>query len=174
MRRVHALFMAVCCTLVVGGQSFAADRSNVGCGIGTQLFEGKDGILSQACAATTNGILGNQTFGITSGTLECAKPAAFTSNERLNEFVGDNMANLAADMSKGHGEYLSTLAVLMDVPVEQRSEVYALLQANFSKIYTSDSVTQFDVLNNIQALMTARAASPSQAATPVQATSTAG
>jgi hypothetical protein len=126
------------------------------------LFEGKDGILSQACAATTNSLLGNQTFGITSGTLDCAKPASFTSNERLNEFVGDNMANLAKDMAQGQGEYLSTLAVLMDVPVEQRPTLYALLQANFSRIYTSDSVTQIDVLNNIQTVMSAHAAAPVQ------------
>lgn len=152
MRRVHALSIALGITLVAGVAS-SADRSNVGCGIGTQLFEGKEGVLSQACAATTNGLFGNQTFGITFGTLECSKPAAFTSDERLNKFVGDNMANLAMDMSKGSGEYLTTLVVLMDVPIEERPEVYRRLQENFSKIYTSGSVTQIDVLNNIEAVL---------------------
>ena len=152
MRRVDALAIAVFGTLLVGGASYA-DKTNTGCGVGTMIFEGKEGVLSQACAATTNGLLGNQTFGITSGTLECTKPATFSSNEKLNKFVGENMANLAMDMSKGSGEYLTTLAVLMDVPVPERSQVYHLLQANFSKIYTSDSVTQVDVLNNIEAVL---------------------
>ena len=152
MKTVHVLTIA-CGLMLVAGAASAADKSNVGCGIGTQIFEGKEGVLSQACAATTNGLFGNQTFGITSGTLDCAKPASFTSNERLNKFVGDNMANLALDMSKGSGEYLTTLAVLMDVPVEERAELYHVLQANFAKIYTSPSVTQIDVLNNIEALL---------------------
>ncbi len=56
-------------------------------GIGTLIFEGKDGLLSQVCAGTTNGILGNQTFGITSGTLNCEKFTAFASNEQLDGFV---------------------------------------------------------------------------------------
>src|SRR5262245_26453581 len=152
MKNVHVLTIAFGLTLVVGAAS-AADKSNVGCGVGTMIFEGKEGVLSRACAATTNGLFGNQTFGITSGTLECAKPASFTSNERLNKFVGDNMANLAMDMSKGSGEYLTTLAVLMDVPVAERAQLYQRLQANFAKIYTSPSVTQVDVLNNIEAVL---------------------
>lgn len=117
------------------------------------LFEGKDGLISQVFAATTNGTFGNQTFGITSGTLNCEKPAALTSNEGLNKFVGDNMANLAMDISKGSGEYLTTLAVLLDVPVAERPRLYSLLQASFSKIYTSENVTHIDVLNNIETVL---------------------
>lgn len=152
MRRVEALAIAVCCTFAICGTSYA-DQSNTGCGVGTMIFEGKDGLASQVCAATTNGTFGNQTFGITSGTVNCTRPAKFASNEQLNKFVGDNMDNLAMDMSKGSGEYLSTLAVLMDVPVAERSHLYSLLQANFSKIYTSESVTHVDVLNNIEAVL---------------------
>jgi hypothetical protein len=153
MRSVQVFALAVFCALALYGAA-SADQSNTGCGIGTQIFEGKDGLLSQVCAATTNGTFGNQTFGITSGTLDCTKPAKFASNQRLNKFIGDNMDNLAMDMSKGGGEYLTTLAVLLDVPVEGRAQFYSLLQTNFSKIYTSESVTHIDVLNNIEAVLT--------------------
>jgi len=119
------------------------------------MFEGKDGLLSQICAVTFNGSFGTQTFGITSGTVNCEKATAFASNEQLNKFVGDNMANLAMDMSKGSGEYLSTLAVLLDVPVAERAHLYSVLQANFSKIYTSEAVTHVDVLNNIETVLSA-------------------
>jgi hypothetical protein len=133
--------------------ALAANTANVGCGIGTMIFEGKDGLLSQACAGTTNGILGNQTFGITSGTLDCAKPAAFTSNQQLDKFIGDNMDQLAMDISRGEGDYLLTLAVLLDVPTEDRAEFNALLQSNFSTIYPDAGVTHTDVLNNLEVVL---------------------
>jgi len=154
MRRVAALAIAILCTFAAVG-AISADQSNTGCGIGTMIFEGKDGLLSQISAATTNGTFGNQTFGITSGTVNCKKASSFVAYEKLNKFVGDNMDNLAMDMSKGSGEYLSTLAVLLDVPVEKRAQLYSVLQTNFSKIYTSESVTHIDVLNNIEAVLSA-------------------
>ncbi len=152
MRRSSVLAITICCALAFAGSAFAS-QSNTGCGIGTMIFEGKDGLLSQICAATTNGTWGNQTFGITSGTLGCTKAPTFVSMQKLNTFVGDNMDNLAMDISKGNGEYLSTLAVLLDVPVEERPQLYSLLQDNFSNIYTSESVTHVDVLNNLEKLL---------------------
>ncbi|MBN1826671.1 MAG: DUF3015 family protein [Candidatus Eisenbacteria bacterium] len=154
MKRIIALGIAACCVAAFAATADAA-RSNTGCGIGTIIFEGKDGLLSQICAATFNGSFGNQTFGITSGTLECEKAPTFVSQEKLNHFVGDNMDNLAMDMSKGSGEYLTTLAVLLDVPVEERPALYAKLQANFSNIYSSEDVTHIDVLNNIEMVLSA-------------------
>ena len=80
------------------------------------VFEGQNGLISQTFAATTNGIFGNQTFGITSGTSNCEQYKTFAYNEKLNTFVADNMDNLARDIARGQGEYLNTLAVLMEVP----------------------------------------------------------
>ena len=153
MKRIGVLSIAICCMVAFCGTALAG-RNNTGCGIGTIIFEGKEGLLSQICAATTNGSFGNQTFGITSGTLECTPAPTFIASEKLNTFVGDNMDNLAMDISRGSGEYLSTLAVLLDVPVEERAEMYSLLQANFSNIYTSEDVTHIDVLNNLESLLT--------------------
>lgn len=143
--------MTIALCLMSYGAVFAA--GNTGCGIGTMIFEGKDGLISQVLAVTTNGIFGNQTFGITSGTLNCAKAASFASNEQLDRFVGDNMDALAMDISRGAGDYLLTLAVLLDVPTEQRPEFYALLQSNFSAIYPDAGVTHTDVLNNLEAVL---------------------
>jgi hypothetical protein len=155
MKRLLGLTLATFCTVAFAGAALAVDRSNVGCGIGSMLFKDQDGVLSHAFAATTNGTFGNQTFGITSGTLECARPASFTSNEKLQTFVSDNMDNLAMDISKGSGEYLTTLAVLMDTPVQARPELYRKLQTNFSAIYSSEAVTSVDVLSNIEKIVTA-------------------
>ena len=47
----------------------AADKGP-GCGWGAMVFDGQSGIGPNVLAATTNGILGNQTFGMTSGTAQ--------------------------------------------------------------------------------------------------------
>jgi hypothetical protein len=130
-----------------------AGQSNTGCGVGTMIMKGQDGLLFQVLAVTTNGIFGNQTFGITTGTLDCQKASKFASNERLNTYVSENMDNLANDIAKGQGEYLNTLAVLMEVPEGSRTTFYSTLQNNFGTIYTSSNVTSADVLQNIETLM---------------------
>ena len=152
MKNVWALSIAVCAMLVQGGLA-EAGRNNTGCGLGTIAFEGKDGLISQVFAATTNGTFGNQTFGITSGTLECERAATLVASEKLNTFVGENMDNLAMDISKGSGEYLTTLAVLLDVPIEERPVFYTLLQSNFASIYPTEGVTHTDVLKNLETVL---------------------
>jgi len=127
----------------------AVPRNNVGCGLGSMVFEGQNGLASQTAAATTNGIFGNQTFGITSGTLECEQFQTFTMNEKVNVFVAENMDSLAKDIARGEGEYLDTMAGLMGMDPDARPGFYALLQSNFSRIYTSPAVTPAEVLSNI-------------------------
>lgn len=152
MRGIIALGIAACCVASIAGMA-AAGPTNTGCGFGSIIFEGNDGLLSQVCAATFNASFGSQTFGITSGTVNCEKAPSFASQENLNRFVGDNMDNLAMDISKGSGEYLTTLAVLLDIPVEERAALYAKLQENFANIYPSEDVTHIDVLNNIERVL---------------------
>lgn len=126
--------------------TFAA---NVGCGLGSIIFKDKDAGLYQVLAVTTNGIFGNQTFGITSGTLECQQPVSFVSNEKLKNFVAVNMDTLAQDMAAGSGESLVTLAELMEVPLDRREAFYASLQTNFTKIFTSSDIQSSQVIDNI-------------------------
>jgi hypothetical protein len=104
--------------------------------------------MSQSLQATTNGFLGNQTFGITSGTLECGTPAKAVSNERLNHFVRFNMDNLAKDIAQGRGESLDAFAELLQIPADQRPAFNAKLQQNFDKVFTSSSVEMAAVIDN--------------------------
>jgi len=149
------LLISVILLFTVSGAAFAAGapRDNCGCGLGTLLFEGKDGLVQQVLAATTNGSFGTQTFGISSGTLECNQPSTFASNEQLNKFVADNMDNLVKDAAMGQGEYVDTLAVLMGVSSLRRAEFSQMLQDNFSNIFTEASVSHVDVIENIAHLM---------------------
>ena len=140
------LFIAVT-TALLSTSSFAG---NVGCGLGNSVIKNQDSVLMQVFAVTTNGTSGNQTFGITSGTSGCAKPAKFVSNDKANEFVAGNMDVLALDISNGQGEALDTLATLLHV---SNPETFAsILQKNFNKIYTSEDVSSANVIDNIVAL----------------------
>ena len=126
-------------------------RDNVGCGLGTMIIgdKGNDSVVMQVLAATTNGTSGNQTFGITSGTLGCKKPSRIVSNDKINKFVADNMDKLAMDISAGHGETLDALAELLKIPADKRASFYAKLKANFDKIYASTAVESADVIDSI-------------------------
>jgi hypothetical protein len=143
--------------LIAGGLMLPATASaqaydtNTGCGLGNQLFKqiGQDKVLYQILAVTTNGILGNQTFGISTGTLGCRAPADFAQNEKVERFVADNMDSLAQDIASGSGESLSTLAELMEVPAESRTAFYSRLQSSFNVIYTSSAVQSADVIEGI-------------------------
>lgn len=128
----------------------ASAKANTGCGLGTVLWANKadNSIISQASQATTNGSFGTQTFGISSGTLECGVPSHFVQDERLNHFVRANMDNLAKDIAQGHGESLDTFAELLQVPAEQRPAFNARLQQNFDKVFTSPSVELAAVIDN--------------------------
>ena len=140
--------------LMASGIAFAGEtRENCGCGLGTLLFDGADGLAQQVLAATTNGSFGTQTFGISSGTLGCNQPPEFASNEQLNNFVAENMDNLAKDAAMGQGEYVDTLAELMDVPGSKRVAFSQMLQENFSNIFTDGSVSHVEVIENISFLM---------------------
>ena len=101
----------------------------------------------QILAVTTNGTSGNQTFGITSGTSGCTKPAKLVSNDKATKFVEANMDALAMDISNGQGESINTLATLLKV--EDKAVFTAKLQNNFEKIYTNTNVTSAEVIDNI-------------------------
>ena len=140
--------------MVIGFSSaLFADQKNYGCGLGSLAWEGNDGLISQVSAATTNGTFGTQTFGITSGTSNCTQYSEWTSNEKVNVFVADNMDSLAKDIAKGKGEHLDTLASLMNVPQKDRTAFSSKLQKNFTRIYTSESVSPTDVVRNIEAVI---------------------
>lgn len=79
-----------------------------GCGLGSLAFGNTPGAV-QILASTTNGTLGTQTFGITSGTSNCG-PSLFA--EGTQHFVEANREALAKDISRGQGESIGTLAAI--------------------------------------------------------------
>ena len=125
-----------------------ADK-DIGCGVGTMVFEGKKGKIFKVLAATTNGTSGNQTFGISTGTLGCDGTDAITSAERLALFIDGNMDGTARDMARGEGDKLAALAEAWGIEQADQPAFYQLTQNNFAHIFTSENVTSKDVLSNL-------------------------
>lgn len=83
-----------------------------GCGLGSVVItENKK--VHQVIAATVNGTLGNQTFGISTGTLNC-KTASLAQKQKAQEiFVHVNYRYLEQEFAQGSGERVGALASLM-------------------------------------------------------------
>ncbi len=153
MKRFFIVVAVAVASLMIAGAAFAAGQAhqNVGCGLGTLLFKNNadNSTILQTFQATTNGIYGNQTFGVTTGTSDCVQPKNFVSNESMKEFMVANMDNLARDIAQGRGETLDAFAELMGVPADKRPEFYAQLQSGFTKIFTAGNVQMASVMDNI-------------------------
>ncbi|EAT11670.1 DUF3015 family protein, partial [Bermanella marisrubri] len=86
-------------------------------------------------AATTNGTSGNQTFGMTSGTLGCEEANGPLKLARV--FMDQNMEQLAVDSARGQGESLEALTTLIGVEQADKVEFSKTLQSNFDSIFVS-------------------------------------
>lgn len=142
--------------MAIGMSSAMAARDNVGCGLGSTLFDGKDGTASQILAVTTNGTSGNQTFGITSGTSGCEEGGVVTASAAVNMFAGNNLDALSRDMSVGQGESLESLAQLMGISAEDKTAFFTATRANYGKIFSADDISAGTMLDNLYQVMAAQ------------------
>ena len=129
----------------------AVHANSAGCGLGAQLFDGQSGLGPNILAATTNGISGNNTFGMSSGTLGC--DANDTVTAAADTFLDANMERVARDMATGEGESLDTLATLMGVEAADKAAFYTASQSNFKTIFSSDDVSSSEVMASLKAVM---------------------
>lgn len=127
--------------------------SDIGCGLGTMVFEGKSGKVFKVLGATTNGTSGNQTFGITFGTLGCDGTGTINSAQKLALFIDGNMDNLARDIAKGEGETLATLSEVWGINEADKSAFNELAQQNFAEVFKSENVTSQEVFTNLNTLV---------------------
>jgi len=140
------ILVSIAAVVALSSAVMAGVNSQTGCGLGSMIIKDDSTAVLLALQATTNGTSGNQTFGITSGTLGCKK-TQFVMNERAEEFVASNMDQLAKEIAQGHGESVDTLAELLEV--SDKASFSASLQANYNSIYTSKNAKMADVLDNI-------------------------
>ena len=144
-------FVAI--ALLAGASSVAMADQDVGCGLGSMLWSGQSGLVPKVLAATTNGTFGNQTFGITTGTLGCQADGVISSRAKLGMFMGTNSERLARDMSVGHGESLNVLADLMGVKAEHKAAFFQAAKSNFGTIFAPENQSAGQVLSALQDVM---------------------
>ena len=135
--------------------AFAVDNVG-GCGLGSKLMSGNQGIAPQVLAITTNGT-GFQTLAISTGTSGCTQDGVVHSNWKTAKFIDSNMNKLARDISVGQGESLDALSSLLSVDSADKEAFNTALKANFGSIYTSADVTSDDIAKNLRAVLSANA-----------------
>ncbi len=138
---------------ILASVGVAVADNNIGCGWGTLMWEGQSGVPPKVLGATTNGTFGNQTFGISSGTVGCKAEGAIKVDARTSMFASANIDRLTRDMAAGGGETLDALAQLMRIPAADRPAFFQLTKNNFATIVSSDHVTAGDMLTTINRLM---------------------
>lgn len=146
------LVMAAIGVMVSGSAALAGDP-DIGCGWGTQAFRGQSGVLYKVIAATTNGSFGNQTFGISSGTIGCGRGGVIKADAQLNMYAGSNIDALARDMATGQGESLDALAHLMKIDAADRPAFFQLTKNHFGELFPSGQATAGEMLSTLSDLM---------------------
>jgi len=133
--------------------SAALADDDIGCGLGTQIWEGQEGLFAKVLGATTNGTSANQTFGITSGTLGCSQDGVVTASARVPLFASANVDQLAAEIAAGEGETLEALAALYEIDAADQADFFAFAQSRYSELFSSAEVTSGEVVARLEAAM---------------------
>lgn len=132
--------------------ALAAASGPAGCGLGsTVVFPDANEWYEHVMAATTNATSGNQTFGMTSGTLGCE--AANGPLKSAQIFMDENMDQLAAETAVGQGETLAALAEVMGVDAQDTAVFNRVMQSNFDAMFSTEatSATAFEAMTSAMA-----------------------
>ena len=131
-----------------------AGQDGPGCGLGQTVWKGKTGLSAHSSAATTNGTMSNQLFGLTSGTLGCDSENAVVQNDfEKKQFVAANIDSLAQDVAQGGGDHLQSLASLIGIEEQDQSKFFLTTQANYENIFTQNSTSYKSVIAAIDTAM---------------------
>ncbi|TGK21959.1 DUF3015 domain-containing protein [Leptospira fluminis] len=137
-KRLISIGLGAYLLLLTGANHLSAEYGAAGCGLGSVIFE-KNTAIVQVFAATTNGTSGNQTFGISTGSLNCTTDG-LVKNEKAQEiFIAQNFQFLESEMSAGKGERLSTLSHLLGCPTETIPQFGALTKSNYSRLFGKET-----------------------------------
>ncbi|HET6284629.1 MAG TPA: DUF3015 domain-containing protein [Polyangia bacterium] len=142
------------CTIIVGimsGASIARAQGYgmAGCGLGPMLFKEND--KTQILAATTNGTFGNQTFGITSGTLGCVSGGVVKAQREQAAFAEVNFQDLKRNMATGGGEFLTSFATLLGCEASAKPVLAKMTQAKYENILPTEKTTPIEMLSGLKA-----------------------
>lgn len=134
MKKIIAGAFLIC------SSTMAFANGPAGCGLGTAVvFPDANQWWQHVLAATTNGTSGNQTFGMTSGTLGCE--SANGPLKLAQAFLDENMDQLALDVARGEGETLAALAEVIGVEAQDKATFNRTLQSNFDNMFSTEATS---------------------------------
>ena len=136
--------------------AFAAGYGDAGCGLGSMAFGNEPGGV-QVLAATTNGTLGTQTFGITTGTSNCSPEGLVMLDKEREVFAQKNYSSLVKEMAVGEGENLETLAGLFGCSPDTHNDFGSLVQDNFGSIVKSETTSSNEMLTELKSQLSSHA-----------------
>jgi hypothetical protein len=119
-----------------------------GCGLGSLLFK-ENSLVHQVLGGTTNGTLGNQTFGMSSGTLDCEVDQGSSSSAAI--YVEANKVALANDIARGNGETLVALNSIYGCA--NADKVATSLQSNYGRIFPTLNLNGDQINHNILSVL---------------------
>ncbi|WP_127717924.1 DUF3015 family protein [Halobacteriovorax sp. HLS] len=113
----------------------AASYQAQGCGLGSTLFTDGSNLVHQVLGATTNGLSGNNTFGMTSGTSNCELDGA--GGQANAVFIKANKVALSNDIARGQGATLASLTRMYGCT--NFNAVGSALQKNYKTIFSTQN-----------------------------------
>jgi hypothetical protein len=108
-----------------------------GCGLGSMLLKDSKGLVTNVLAATINGISGNQTFGMSSGTLGCNVDDS--TMVAAVSYIEANKVALLNDIARGSGETLASLGQIYRCSSDQFASA---LQSNYEQVIRAEASAQ--------------------------------
>jgi hypothetical protein len=139
--------------LVGAGLAVPALADNdVGCGVGTKLMEGRQGLAYHVLASCTNAYT-LQSVSLTFNLFGCNSNTKVTVDAELRRFAATNLDQLARDVARGEGESLAAFAHLLGVPAAQQGAFGAFTQAHFVDLFPNDGVTSNEMIDAFYRLL---------------------
>jgi len=148
MRRL-ALLVLIAVPFVSGA---ALADNDVGCGIGTKVFDGRSGLVPHALASWTNGSTGNS-VSLTFNSFGCDSTGTVTADAQLRKFGAAHIDQLAHDAARGEGEALAAFGHLLGVPESQVDVFAAFTQAHFEALFPSADVDSNQMIDAFYGLL---------------------
>ena len=135
----------------------AAQADNdIGCGVGTMIFEGSAGPMKILASITNN--LTFQSISVTFGLLNCGGlDQSITASAKTRHFAATSIDNLARDAALGGGESLDALAALLEVPAADRPDFGLFAQSHYEALFPTSEVRSDEMLESLDRLMRADA-----------------
>ena len=147
---VCVLFVTQGWVAVADAKSLGTSDTGPGCGFGKIWWAADPHAKTkgiQILMATSNGLFGSQSFGISSGTLGCTDDGKWWAEQKTIMFAELNFETLTQEIAQGHGEYLGSLATLMGIPAERQSAFFALTQERYESLVEIGAISPAALVN---------------------------